>query len=80
VESAHFHESFGEKPDAPGVLTVESRLPSELTAALSRRGHRIQVVGDYDIATAGVAVGVDPQAGTLRGAADVRGARQVFGW
>jgi gamma-glutamyltranspeptidase/glutathione hydrolase len=80
LESSHFHESFGEKPDAPGVLSVESRLPPEIVTALSRRGHRINVVADYGIGTAGVAVGVDPQTGTLRGGADVRGGRQVFGW
>jgi gamma-glutamyltranspeptidase/glutathione hydrolase len=80
VESSHFHESFGEKPDAPGVLTLESRIPAAVATALSRRGHRISMVADYGIGTAGVAAGMDPDSGTLRGGADVRGGRQVFGW
>jgi len=80
VESMHFHQSFEDKRDLPGVLLVESRVPSATIAALMNRGHRVSVVGDYDIGTAGVAVGVDPRSGTLRGGADIRGERQIFGW
>lgn len=80
VESMHFHQSFDDKRDVPGGLLVETRIPASIVAALARRGHRIEMVGDYDIGTAGVAVGVDPRFGTLRGGADVRGERQVFGW
>jgi gamma-glutamyltranspeptidase/glutathione hydrolase len=80
IESSHFHGSFGEKRETPGGLDIESRIPAEVITGLMRRGHRVRVIGDYDIATAGVAVGVDPRFGTLRGGADVRGERQVFGW
>ncbi len=80
VESMHFHQSFEDKRDLPGVLLVENRIPSTTIAALMNRGHRVSVVGDYDIGTAGVAVGVDPVSGTLRGGADIRGERQIFGW
>jgi len=58
---------------------VEDRIPAPVLAALARRGHRIQPVGDYGLATAGVAVGVDPRSGTLRGGADLRGEREMFG-
>jgi gamma-glutamyltranspeptidase / glutathione hydrolase len=80
VESLHFHQSFDDKRDLPGVLVAESRVPAALLSALARRGHQVEVTGGYGIATAGVAVGVDPKFGTLRGGADVRGERQVFGW
>jgi gamma-glutamyltranspeptidase/glutathione hydrolase len=80
IESTHFHGSFGEKQDTPGGLDVESSLGAEVITGLMRRGHRVRVLGAYDIATAGVAVGVDARHGTLRGGADVRGERQVFGW
>lgn len=79
VESAHFHASFGAKEDEPGVLKVESRIPVEIITGLLRRGHRVDVVGPYDMLTAGVAVGVDPGDGTLRAGADVRGDRQMAG-
>jgi len=48
--------------------------------ALSRRGHRILLAGDYGMGTATVAVGVNGRFGTLRGGADVRGERYAYGW
>ncbi|MET0291088.1 MAG: gamma-glutamyltransferase, partial [Steroidobacteraceae bacterium] len=80
VESAHFHESFADKPDAPGQLLIERRIPSATITALMSRGHRVEPVSSYGIGTAGVAVGLDPRFGTLRGGADIRGERHVFGW
>ena len=62
------------------VVDIERRVPTETLVALAGRGHRVRVATDYGIATAGVAVGVDLQSGTLRGGADIRGERQVFGW
>lgn len=80
VESAHFHESFAEKPDSPGGLFIESRIPVGIITALMGRGHRVDLMEAYGAGTAGVAVGVDARFGTLRGGADVRGERHVFGW
>jgi gamma-glutamyltranspeptidase/glutathione hydrolase len=80
VESMHFHQSFEDKRNLPGVLMVESRIPAATITGLMSRGHRVSVVGEYDIGTAGVAVGVDPKHGTLRGGADIRGERQIFGY
>ena len=59
---------------------MESRIPAAIIVALTGRGHRIDLVGGYGIGTAGVAVGVDTGFGTLRGGADIRGEREVFGW
>jgi gamma-glutamyltranspeptidase / glutathione hydrolase len=80
LETAHFHESFGEKQDAPGVVEVESRIPVEVLTGLARRGHRIQLASEYGAATGIVAAGIDPRFGTLRAGADVRGERYAFGW
>ena len=80
IESAHFHESFGEKQDAPGVVEIESRIPVDVLTGLARRGHRIQLASEYGAATGIVAAGVDPRFGTLRAGADVRGERYAFGW
>jgi gamma-glutamyltranspeptidase/glutathione hydrolase len=80
LESLHFHQSFEDKRDEPGGLEMENRVPGSVIAALMGRGHRIGLVGNYGAGTAGVAVGVDAKFGTLRGGADVRGERQVFGW
>ncbi len=48
--------------------------------ALTARGHKLKVIGPYAMSTGVVAVGVDPQNGTLRGGADVRRERYIFGW
>ncbi len=80
LESFHFHHSFFDKRDAPGLLMIESRISPEVIAALERRGHLVEVAGAYGIATALVAVGVEPKFNTLRGGADVRAERQAFGW
>jgi gamma-glutamyltranspeptidase/glutathione hydrolase len=80
LESSHFHQSFDDKRDAPGVLEIEGRIPADVLFALERRGHLLEVRGPYGIATAGVAVGIEPEFGTLRGGADIRGLRQAFGW
>jgi len=79
-ESLHFHESFGEKRDDPGRIDMEIRVAVAVMAGLRRRGHVVNLVDRYDLGTAGVAVGVDARSGTLRGGADVRGERQIFGW
>jgi gamma-glutamyltranspeptidase/glutathione hydrolase len=76
----HMHQSFADKRDAPGVFEVETRVPNDVLQALARRGHRILLAGEYGIASAMVAVGVDAKFGTLRGGADVRAERYAFGW
>ncbi|MEQ1582057.1 MAG: gamma-glutamyltransferase family protein [Steroidobacteraceae bacterium] len=80
LESMHFHQSFDDKRDAPGMLEIEGRIPTDVLFGLERRGHLLEVRGPYGISTAGVAVGIDPDFGTLRGGADIRGLRQAFGW
>jgi gamma-glutamyltranspeptidase/glutathione hydrolase len=80
INSLHFHESFGDKHDAPGEVEIEARIPVDVLMALAKRGHRIRVEGDYGIASGIVAAGVQGQYGTLRGGADVRSERVVFGW
>jgi gamma-glutamyltranspeptidase / glutathione hydrolase len=80
LDSMHMHQSFGDKRDAPGMFEVEQRIPMATLTALVRRGHRLLPVGDFEIGSAMVAVGPDAKFGTLRGAADVRGDRYVFGW
>jgi gamma-glutamyltranspeptidase / glutathione hydrolase len=80
LDSMHMHQSFGDKRDAPGMFEVETRVPNEILQSLVRRGHRLTLSGEYGIASAMVAVGVDAKFGTLRGGADVRGERYAFGW
>jgi gamma-glutamyltranspeptidase / glutathione hydrolase len=80
INSNHFHASFMIKKDEPGVLEIEDRVPEDVRAALAARGHKLDVLGPYAVSTGIVAAGVVPGVGTLRGGADVRRERYVFGW
>ncbi len=80
INSNHFHNSFFNKQDAPGELEIENRVPEKVRAGLAARGHKLVVLGPFGVSTGVVAAGVNPSGGTLRGAADVRRERYVFGW
>ncbi|KEQ52307.1 gamma-glutamyltransferase family protein [Sphingobium chlorophenolicum] len=80
INSNHFHASFAIKKDEPGVLEVEDRVPQAVRDDLAVRGHKLDVLGPFAVSTGIVAAGVVPGSGTLRGGADVRRERYVFGW
>ena len=80
INSLHPFSSFDSHESEPGVLEIESRVPQAVRENLTARGHRLGVLGPYGMSTGVVAVGVNPQSGTLVGGADVRRERHVFGW
>jgi gamma-glutamyltranspeptidase/glutathione hydrolase len=80
INSLHPFSSFDSHESLPGVLEIESRFPQAVRDALTARGHHLRVLGPWGMSTGVVAVGVDPTSGTLRGGADVRRERYIFGW
>lgn len=80
INSNHPHSSFDNHADAPGQLDVEGRIAVKVQDELRARGHVLRVIGPYSMSTGVVAVGVNPKTGTLRGGADVRRERYIFGW
>jgi gamma-glutamyltranspeptidase/glutathione hydrolase len=80
INSNHPHSSFDNHASAPGQLDIESRIPVKVQDELRARGHALRVIGPHAMSTGVVAVGVNLQTGTLRGGADVRRERYVFGW
>jgi len=80
INSLHPFSSFDNHQSEPGVLEIENRVPEAVRNELAARGHRLKVTGPYGMSTGVVAVGVDPKNGTLRGGADVRRERYIFGW
>src|SRR4029077_4851290 len=78
INSLHPFSSFDNHESEPGVLEIESRVPQQVRDALSARGHMLRVLSPYGMATGVVAVGVNPQTGTLRGGADPRRERYIF--
>ncbi len=79
VNSLHPFGSFDNHASDPGMLEIEDRVPETVRTALIARGHRLKVLGPYGMSTGVVAVGVDPHSGTLRGGADPRRERYIFG-
>jgi len=80
INSLHPFGSFDNHESQPGVLEIENRISTEVRDALTARGHKLKVLGPYSMSTGVVAVGVDPHTGALRGGADVRRERYIFGW
>ncbi len=78
--SLHLEESFGDHGFQPGALDVEERIPSGVVEALRRLGHKVVVLGPFMMNTGTALVGVDPEHGTVFGAADPRRQRFVAGW
>jgi gamma-glutamyltranspeptidase/glutathione hydrolase len=80
INSLHPFSSFDNHQSEPGVLEIEDRIPQAVRDELTARGHRLKVLGAYAMSTGVVAVGVNAQTGTLRGGADPRRERYIFGW
>jgi gamma-glutamyltranspeptidase/glutathione hydrolase len=80
INSLHPFSSFDNHKSDPGVLEIESRVPQNVRDELTARGHKLHVLGPYGMSTGVVAVGVNPETGTLRGGADPRRERYIFGW
>jgi gamma-glutamyltranspeptidase/glutathione hydrolase len=80
INSDHPHSSFDNHASVTGQLEVESRVPAKVLDDLRARGHVLRLVGPFGMSTGVVAVGVNPATGTLRGGADPRRERYIFGW
>ncbi|MBL9189362.1 MAG: gamma-glutamyltransferase family protein [Opitutaceae bacterium] len=80
INSSHMHASFDNHANSPGQLELEVRIPSSVQDELRARGHVLRVLMPYGMSSGIVAVGVNPKTGTLRGGADPRRERYIFGW
>jgi gamma-glutamyltranspeptidase / glutathione hydrolase len=80
INSLHPFSSFDNHESLPGVLEIEDRVPPRVRDELEARGHKLRVLGPYSMSTGVVATGVDPGTGALRGGADPRRERYIFGW
>ena len=80
VNSLHPFSSFDSHESDAGVLEIENRVSEAVRNELIARGHKLRVLGPYGMSTGVVAVGVNAETGTLRGGADPRRERYIFGW
>lgn len=74
------HHGFGDNDGRAGVLEVENRIAPDVVEALRRLGHRVALQGPFMLETGTALAGVDPDHGTVFGAADVRRQRFAVGW
>jgi gamma-glutamyltranspeptidase/glutathione hydrolase len=75
----HFRNSFYPRKARPGVIAVEGRIPESVRSELERRGHTVEVVGDWANGQV-LAVRFDPETGLISGAASPRGPSYAVGW
>ena len=68
----HFPSSFYPREASPGRLVAEGRLRPDVVAGLRKRGHDVEVTGDWTQGRLS-AVGRDPVTGFLRAGANPRG-------
>jgi len=79
-DTLHLEESWDQHRVRPNELRVEGRVAESVIRDLGRRGHTIEVVGDWSNASAPTIVSIDRKTGILAGAADPRRDRYVFAW
>ena len=81
VASYSFPASSHPHPYSPGLVRAEGRLPAEVLAELTRRGHRVERWPDF-AAQAGAlcTIVADRERGFLSGAADPRRMAYAMGW
>src|SRR6185312_11728541 len=79
--SYSYPSSFAPYDYYPGRLSIEGRIPEQVTDDLARRGHKVERWPDW-IWLAGAVCGilVDKQRGTLEAGADPRRAAYALGW
>ena len=61
-------------------LWVEGRFPANVRHGLTRRGHLLSLIGDWEATGSEMMIQVDPKEGSLFGAADPRRDGYAIGW
>jgi gamma-glutamyltranspeptidase/glutathione hydrolase len=79
-ETLHFVSSFDDHRFNPGALQVEGRVAQPAVEDLKRRGHKLEVQGDYSSGSAPTIIIFNPQTKVIQAGADVRRGRYAIGW
>ncbi len=81
LASYNFPESFYPFAYRPGLVISESRIPEDVRAELTRRGHQIELWPEWSAAAGALCtIVVDEANGALLGAADPRRMAYAMGW
>jgi len=79
-ETMHLVSSFDDHRFNPGLLQVEGRVASPAVEELKKRGHKVDVRGDYASGSAPTIILFNPQTKVIQAGADVRRGRYAVGW
>lgn len=77
--SSHFRNSFYPRDAKPGHMVAEGRIPESVRKELEKRGHTVEVVGDWQNGSV-LAIRFDADTGLISGAASPRGMSYAMGW
>ncbi|HSF56621.1 MAG TPA: gamma-glutamyltransferase [Candidatus Binatia bacterium] len=61
-------------------LILEGRFPEKTRSGLARRGHLLNIIGDWEATGSEMMIQIDPESGALFGAADPRRDGYAIGW
>jgi gamma-glutamyltranspeptidase/glutathione hydrolase len=61
-------------------LILEGRFPEEVRSGLTRRGHVLNIIGDWEATGSEMMIQIDPESGAIFGAADPRRDGYAIGW
>ncbi|MGQ0763008.1 MAG: gamma-glutamyltransferase family protein [Acidobacteriota bacterium] len=79
-DTQHYISSFDNHEFRAGLLNLEARIPAEVSAALSSRGHKINMQSAWGTGSAPTVIVYDVKSGVISGGADPRRGRYAVAW
>jgi gamma-glutamyltranspeptidase/glutathione hydrolase len=79
-DTQHYISSFDNHEFRAGLLNLEARIPAEVSAALSARGHKINMQSAWGTGSAPTVILYDVKSGVISGGADPRRGRYAVAW
>jgi gamma-glutamyltranspeptidase/glutathione hydrolase len=79
-DTQHYVSSFDNHEFRAGVLNIESRIPADVSSALSSRGHKINTQSAWGTGSAPTVILYDVKSGVISGGADPRRGRYAVAW
>ena len=79
-DTQHYISSFDNHEFRAGLLNLEARIPADVSAALSSRGHKINMQSAWGTGSAPTVIVYDVKSGVISGGADPRRGRYAVAW
>lgn len=79
-DTQHYISSFDNHEFRAGLLNLEARIPADVSAALSSRGHKINMQSAWGTGSAPTVIMYDVKSGVISGGADPRRGRYAVAW